>query len=63
MTGSYTTAAAQAKAENVDMIPHGATVFRCGSMTAVGMGLLEAIVALPEVNRIHVKLIGENLGY
>ena len=49
MTGSYTADAAQAKAEIVDMIPHGATVFRCGSMTAVGMGLWEAIAVLPEV--------------
>ena len=52
MTGSYTTDAAQAKAEIVAMIPHGATVFRCGSMTAVGMGLWEAIAALPEVKLI-----------
>ena len=49
MAGSYTVDAVQAKAEIVDMIPHGATVFRCGSMTAVGMGLWEAIAALPEV--------------
>jgi len=34
------------------MIPPGATVFRCGSMTAVGMGLWEAIADLPEVNLI-----------
>jgi hypothetical protein len=52
MTGSYSTDAAQAKAEIVDMIPHGATVFRCGSMTAVGMGLWETITALPEVKLI-----------
>ena len=52
MTGSYTTDAAQAKAEIVDMIPQGATIFRCGSMTAVGMGLWEAIAALPGVSLI-----------
>ena len=56
MTGSYTTDTAQAKAEIVDMIPHGATVFRCGSMTAVGMGLWEAIAALPEVKLIDPYL-------
>ena len=52
MAGSYTADAVQAKAEIVDMIPHGATVFRCGSMTAVGIGLWEAIAALPEVKVI-----------
>jgi len=34
------------------MIPSGATVFRCGSMSAVGMGLWEAVAALPEVSLI-----------
>ena len=52
MTGSYTAEAARAAAEIVDMIPQGATVFRCGSMTAVGMGLWEAIPALPGVKVI-----------
>jgi hypothetical protein len=52
MAGSYTSSAARAKDEIIDMIPQGATVFRCGSMTAVGMGLWEAIGALPEVNLI-----------
>lgn len=52
MAGSYAADAAQAKAEIVDMIPQGATVFRCGSMTAVGIGLWEAIAALPEVKLI-----------
>ena len=52
MTGSYTADAAQAKAEIVDMIPQGATVFRCGSMTAVGIGLWEALAALPQVKVI-----------
>ena len=52
MAGSYAVDAAQAKEEIVDMIPQGATVFRCGSMTAVGMGLWEAIAALPEVKLI-----------
>ena len=52
MAGSYTAGADQAKDEVVEMIPPGATVFRCGSMTAVGLGLWEAIAALPEVNLI-----------
>jgi len=52
MAGSYAVDAAQAKEEIVDMIPQGATVFRCGSMSSVGMGLWEAIAALPEVKLI-----------
>jgi hypothetical protein len=52
MAGSYAAAADQAKDEILEMIPPGATVFRCGSMTAVGMGLWDSIAALPEVNLI-----------
>ncbi len=52
MEGSYTPTAARAKEEILDMIPRGATVFRCGSMTATGMGLWEDIANLPEVNLI-----------
>jgi len=52
MAGSYSAGADQARDEVVEMIPPGATVFRCGSMTTVGMGLWEAIAALPEVNLI-----------
>lgn len=52
MAGSYTASATRAKDEIIEMIPQAATVFRCGSMTAVGMGLWEAIAALPEVNLI-----------
>ena len=52
MAGSYAIDAAQAKAEIVEMVPQGATVFRCGSMTSVGLGLWEAIAALPEVKLI-----------
>jgi len=52
MAGSYAADAAQAKTEIVDMIPQGAVVFRCGSMTAFGIGLWEAIAALPEVKVI-----------
>jgi hypothetical protein len=49
MAGSYATSAGQAKDEVVAMIPEGVTVFRCGSMTSVGMGLWEAIADLPGV--------------
>ncbi len=52
MAGSYAADAAQVRNEVFKMIPDGATVFRCGSMTAVGIGLWEAIAALPEVNLI-----------
>ncbi len=52
MAGSYTASAVKAKDEIIDMIPQGATVFRCGSMSAVGMGLWDSIAALPEVNLI-----------
>jgi len=52
MEGSYALTAAQAKDEVIGMIPQGTTVFRCGSMTAGGMGLWEDIAALPEVNLI-----------
>jgi L-lactate utilization protein LutB len=52
MAGSYAASAAKAKDEVLEMIPQGATVFRCGSMTAGGMGLWEAIAALPGVSLI-----------
>ena len=52
MAGSYAATAAQAKDEIIAMIPPGTTVFRCGSMTAVGIGLWEAIADLPEVKLI-----------
>ena len=47
MGGSYAPTAAKAKEEIVAMIPEGASVFRCGSMSAVGAGLFEDIVAIP----------------
>lgn len=52
MGGSYAPTAAQAKGEIVEMIPAGATVFRCGSMTAVDLGLWDEIAKLPEVEII-----------
>ena len=43
MEGSYSSNASQAKDEIVAMIPKGATVYRGGSMTTVGIGLWEEI--------------------
>lgn len=47
MEGSYAATAGQAKEEILAAIPEGASVFRCGSMTSVGMGLWEDIARLP----------------
>jgi hypothetical protein len=47
MSGSYAPNAAQAGKEIITMIPEGATVYRCGSMTTVALGLWEKISALP----------------
>jgi hypothetical protein len=52
MEGSYAPTAAQAKNEVISMIPKGATVFRCGSMTATGMGLWEDISNMPGVKLV-----------
>ena len=52
MAGSYAPTAVQAKEEILAMIPEGSTVFRCGSMTAGGLNLWEAIAALPRVELI-----------
>ena len=49
MEGSYAPDAKQAKQEILAMIPEGATVYRGGSMTAVGMNLWEEIEKLPGV--------------
>jgi hypothetical protein len=49
MEGSYAVNAAQAKDEVLAMIPKGSTVFRCGSMSAVDMGLWDEISKLPGV--------------
>jgi hypothetical protein len=50
--GSYASTADRAREEILAMIPKGTTVFRCGSMTATGMGLWEAIAKLPGVDLI-----------
>lgn len=52
MAGSYAATADQAREEILAMIPEGAEVFRCGSMTAAGMGLWEAIAGVPGVKLI-----------
>jgi LUD domain len=49
MEGSYAANAAQALEEVLAMIPPGATIFRCGSITATDMGLWRRIAAWPEV--------------
>lgn len=52
MEGSYAPTVGQAREEITAMIPKGATVFRCGSMTAVGMGLWEEIAKVEGVQII-----------
>ena len=52
MGGSYVPTAAQAIREIVEMIPAGTTVSRCGSMSAVEMGLWEEIAKLTDVKII-----------
>jgi hypothetical protein len=43
MDGSYAPTAARAKEEILAMIPEGATVFRCGSLTTVEIALWEEL--------------------
>jgi hypothetical protein len=52
MAGSFAPTIKQAKEEVIRMIPEGSTVFRCGSMSAVEMGLWEGIRAIPGVEVI-----------
>jgi hypothetical protein len=47
--GSYANTAEKAKEEILAATPVGASVFRCGPMTAVGMGLWEDKAQLPGV--------------
>lgn len=58
MEGSYAETADQAKTEILEMIEEGSTVFRNGTMTAVGMGLWEAVAALPGVKLIDPYVQG-----
>ncbi len=52
MEASYAPTAAQARDEVLAMIPAGATVSRCGSMSLVEMGLWEALGKKPGVQVI-----------
>ena len=52
MGGSYAPTAAQAMEEVLAMIPRGASVYRCGSVTTTSMGLWKRMAALPEVKII-----------
>lgn len=52
MEGSYASSAAQARDEVLAMVPEGASVYRCGSMTTAGMGLWEKITEKPGVKVI-----------
>ncbi len=52
LEASYAPTAAQARDDLLAMIPAGATVSRCGSMSLVEMGLWEALAAKPEVEII-----------
>jgi hypothetical protein len=53
MEGSYAAGAGQARDEIVAMIPEGASVYRCGSMTTVEIGLWERIAERPRVAIIN----------
>jgi L-lactate utilization protein LutB len=52
MGGSYASSAAQARDEVLTMIPDGASVYRCGSMTTTGIGLWEKLLERPGVKVI-----------
>ena len=52
MGGSYAPTAAQAMEEVLAMVPRGASVYRCGSVTTTSMGLWKRMAALPEVKII-----------
>jgi L-lactate utilization protein LutB len=58
MAGSYAATAAQARDEILSMIPKGARVYRCGSMTAANMGLWEEMAKLPGIEIIDPYLSG-----
>ena len=58
LEGSYAATSAQARDEILVMIPPGATVYRCGSMTTTALGLWEKLAALPGVTVIDPYLPG-----
>lgn len=49
MEGSYAASATQARDEIVSMIPEGASVYRCGSVTTTEIGLWEKLADRPDV--------------
>jgi hypothetical protein len=56
MEGSYAANSAQARDEVLAMIPEGAVVYRCASMTTASIGLWEKVAELPGVKIIdHYK--------
>lgn len=58
MGGSYAATAAQARDEILSMIPKGAVVYRCGSMTATNMGLWEEMAKLSGIEIIDPYMAG-----
>lgn len=52
MEGSYASSAEQAAVEVLAMIPDGASVYRCGSMTTTGLGLWDRLASRPDVTLI-----------
>ncbi|MGO9621253.1 MAG: lactate utilization protein [Desulfobaccales bacterium] len=58
MEASYAPTAAQAREEIIKMIPAGATVSRCGSMSLVEMGLWKALAQKPGVTVIDPFIPG-----
>ncbi|MCL5405297.1 MAG: lactate utilization protein [Deltaproteobacteria bacterium] len=58
MAGSYAETGAQALEEVLAMVPDGATVFRCGSITTTGIGLWKRLADRPKVKVIDPYLHG-----
>jgi hypothetical protein len=58
LEGSYAADRAQARDEILAMIPPGATVYRCGSMSTAALGLWEKLAARPGVTVIDPYLPG-----
>jgi hypothetical protein len=52
MEGSYASCSAQARDEVLAMIPEGAVVYRCASMTTAAIGLWDKVAELPGVKVI-----------
>ncbi len=52
LEGSYAPSAGQALVEVLKMIPQGASVYRCGSVSTNSIGLWEKIAAIPGVELI-----------